>query len=55
MIEVRIIHGSFVVTGGTCEKGNLLPKIAELLQELEAKRGDLVQGSKYAIEFWCAR
>lgn len=55
MIEIRLIKGSFVMDGATCEKGDLIPTIAALLQKYESEHGDLTGGQKYAIEFWPVR
>jgi len=55
MIEIRLIRGSFLIDGASCEKGDLLPTIAALLQKFESEHGELKGGSKYAIEFWPTR
>ena len=51
MIEVTLIEGSHRKIVKTCEPGDLAPTIIGILQEYEAKHGELKYRQNYAITF----
>jgi hypothetical protein len=51
MFEVKLFQGSDVCATATCDKGDLLPTIATLMQDFEATRGAYEYQRNYAIQW----
>ncbi len=51
MFEVKLFRGGDILLCATCDKGDLLPTIATLLQDFEATHGKYEHQRNYAIQW----
>lgn len=51
MFEVRLMRNGDTLYLLTCEKGDILPTIATLMQKFEAERGSYRYQTNYAIQW----
>ncbi len=51
MFEVRLIKSGNVLYQQVCDKGELLPTIATLMQKFEAERGTYEYQTSYAVQW----
>jgi hypothetical protein len=51
MFELKLFRGSDVFATATCDKGDLLPTIATLMQDFEATHGNYEYQRNHAIQW----